>query len=93
MIRLPRSGFRKFASVLLVAFSLALLVSVFHHHEDGRVHDSCPLCVCIAHHSIVVLQDDQPVILLYGNILVSSENSFTLPQILHVQSLIRAPPA
>jgi hypothetical protein len=91
--RLPSFAFKKFVSILLVAFSLAIIVSIFHHHEDGKTHDTCPLCVYIAHHSVVLLQDDQPVILLYGNILISSENSFTLPQTFHVQFLIRAPPA
>jgi hypothetical protein len=40
-----------------------------------------------------VLQDDQPVLLPYCHFLVSLENSLTLPRSLHVQSLIRAPPA
>jgi hypothetical protein len=93
VIRLPGSEFRTYAAILLVALGLAVLVPVFHHHEAGRVHDNCLLCVYIAHHSDIVLQGDQPVFLSYCKLFVSLESSLTLPRSFHIQSLIRAPPA
>ncbi len=93
MIGLPRSGFRKFASVLLVTFCLALLVSVFHHHEDGQTHDTCSLCVYIAHHSDITVQNEQPTYLLVFHLLFSWETDFTFLSTFHSIFLIRAPPA
>jgi hypothetical protein len=92
-MRLSGSGFRKFAFILFGIFSLAVLVSVFHHHEDGRFHEACPLCVFIVHHSDITLQDDQPVFLCDCNLLVSSESCFTFLLTFHSPFLIRAPPA
>lgn len=42
---------RRFASLLLVCFSLSILVVAFHHHDDGCDHDDCPICVAVLHHS------------------------------------------
>ena len=93
MIGLPRSAFRKFSSVLLVAFGLALIVSVFHHHEDGQIHDTCPLCVYIAHHSDAVLQEAPPVLLSPSHLFLSLESHFPFPSTFHYPWPIRAPPA
>jgi hypothetical protein len=92
VIRLLRFEFRRFASILLVALGLAVLIPVFHHHEDGRIQDGCPLCVYMAHHTDIALQDDQPVFLFDCSLLVSSESGFTFLSTFHSQFLIRAPP-
>ena len=48
---------RKFALLLLIAFSLALLGLAFHHHADGASHGDCSLCFQASHHSATLFQD------------------------------------
>ncbi len=39
------------ALILSILLFSATLVEGFHHHDDGRDHDDCPVCVASLHHS------------------------------------------
>ncbi len=92
-MRWSESVFIKCAFILLGLFSLGLLVSVFHHHEDGLSHETCLLCVLIAHQTDMAIQHEDPVFLPNAHLLFSSNIDSTFLSTSHQTFLIRAPPA
>ncbi|MGQ9778001.1 MAG: hypothetical protein ACUVQ9_12435 [Thermodesulfobacteriota bacterium] len=93
MIRLRSSGVRAFAVILLVGSGLVIFASALHYHEDGRIHEACPLCIFIAHHSDIAVQTEQPMFLVDCYLLFPWEADFIFLPTFHNTFLIRAPPA
>jgi hypothetical protein len=52
---------RKALSALFIIVSFAIILSSFHYHSDGLIHDDCPTCVTSSNrHSIIA--DSSPSI-------------------------------
>ena len=35
--------------IILPLFILGIGIIAFHHHDDGEVHEDCPICMAVAH--------------------------------------------
>lgn len=51
---------RAFSKIILLVFILASFVSAFHHHEDFKDHNDCP--VCIVSHTQAIAAFESPEI-------------------------------
>ncbi|MDO8445025.1 MAG: hypothetical protein Q7T53_02800 [Deltaproteobacteria bacterium] len=51
---------RDLAAILLISLFLASVFSSFHHHEDFKDHNDCP--VCIVSHTQAITAFDSPEI-------------------------------
>lgn len=84
---------KKQLAILLAALFLLVGIGLsFHHHEDGHVHNDCPVCVVATHHQSVenAIASSAPIITLLFFIFV-----FASPYIpINFQTLkkVRAPP-
>jgi hypothetical protein len=43
--------YKKSIYLFIIPLTLLLLAGAFHHHPDGRKHESCSICYLTAHHS------------------------------------------
>lgn len=86
--------FKTLFYILLVVFGLAVLIPLFHHHEeeDSQDHDNCLLCFYLAHHSDILLHEEQPFSHLAWSPL-NGRMTFIKPLFISLPLLyIRAPP-
>ncbi|OGP21601.1 MAG: hypothetical protein A2054_09175 [Deltaproteobacteria bacterium GWA2_55_10] len=84
---------KKHLVILLAAFFLFTgLGASLHHHDDGHVHDDCPVCVVAAHHQSVKTAAAvwAPVISFISVLFVSSPTY--IPAAFQTSKKVRAPP-
>jgi hypothetical protein len=85
---------RRFALLLFIAFSLALLGLAFHHHADGASHEDCSVCFQASHYSGTVFQNvpltPAPLVAMP---LVLPEEGSSLSRFCRSPYSNRAPPA
>lgn len=84
---------KKQLAILLAALFLFVGIGLsFHHHEDGYVHDDCPVCVVAAHQQSVktALASSAPVISLL--FVISIFSLVQVPANFQTLKKVRAPP-
>jgi len=84
---------RLLTPVLIMAFAIAIGVTVLHHHEDGESHSDCTLCLLLIQPAIADNVEDSSVRLF----LASPENpSFIVGSLTSLYAKVvpcgRAPP-
>lgn len=85
---------KKQLAILLAALFLFVGMGLsFHHHEDGHVHDDCPVCVVATHQQSAktALASSAPVITLL--FLISVFSSIYIPASFQTHKQVRAPPS
>jgi hypothetical protein len=84
---------KKYFAILCLALILVFSMMIaFHHHEDGKVHDDCQICMAIYCDSLAIseipqIQQNTYVVFNHSVVLVTLVNPISLPD------NIRAPPA
>ena len=84
---------KKVLSVFLIITSFVVILSSFHYHSDGFIHDDCLTCVTASHrHSINT--DDSPSITRSDSVVeIIIQTSLLLPLKQGISNLtIRSPP-
>ena len=83
---------KQLAILLTVLFLFVGIGLSFHHHEDGYVHDDCPVCVVATHQQSVKTTGASwaPVISLI--FVFSIFSSVHIPVFFQTYKQVRAPP-
>ncbi|MBI5234786.1 MAG: DUF2946 domain-containing protein [Deltaproteobacteria bacterium] len=84
---------KKYLSIILVAlFFFSVIGLSLHHHEDGHVHDDCPVCVVASHHQTVktaIINGVPPTIAVFAlSVLIAAH----IPTVFYKNLNARAPP-
>jgi hypothetical protein len=79
--------------LVFITFALLSVLVFSHHHEDGKYHSDCPLCIFL--HSGVIPLDSQPLLVVIYTLLFYLQ--FLSCQFFHYQNhcrsiVPRAPP-
>jgi len=78
----------------ILIFFISILGVIYHHHEDGMLHDDCFICSIVAHNRVFLTQDTYQVFLNDCTIsTVFIDKDFITPYTLTQTFSIRAPPA
>jgi hypothetical protein len=81
-----------FAILCLSLILVSSMMIAFHHHEDGKEHDDCQICMAVNHSSLAIseipqIQQYTHVVFIRSSIPVTLINTISSPK------NIRAPPA
>lgn len=84
---------KKQLTIILAALFLFTGIALsLHHHDDGNIHDDCPVCVVASHHQTVktTIVNGAPLIAVV--FVLSVLIAIHIPNVFYRNSNARAPP-